>query len=136
MAMVGCAVANDGTLMNPYIVDGIYNSIGERSYTASPSTFQQAISAETAKRVRSVLTDAVNNGTGAAAKVSGVQVAGKTGTAETGKPEDDSWFVGMAPANDPQVVVAIVLEQAATEESGAARAQNVLETALQEEGLL
>ena len=137
MALVGCAIANDGTIMNPYLVEGIYNADGQRSYSASPSTFLQAISKTTAERVRDVLvgvTEAGGTGTGAA--IDGVKVAGKTGTAETGKENDDSWFVGMAPADDPAVVVAIVLEEDGTEGDGAAKAQNVLKTALEVEGLL
>lgn len=136
MAMAGSAIANDGTVMNPYLVQSIYNANGERSFTATPSVLSQAVSAETATRVRDVLKGVVNNGTGTAAQIQGVQVAGKTGTAETGKELDDSWFVGMAPADDPKVVIAIVLEQDGTEGDGAAKAQNVLKTALKQEGLL
>ena len=139
MAMVGCAIANDGTIMHPYLVEGIYNANGQRSYTASPSTFQRAVSEQTAERVSAVLVDVVNYGTGFNAQLSGVQVAGKTGTAETGKTADDSWFVGYAPADDPQVVVTIVLEQAIDSEysdNAALKARNVLQTALQIKGIL
>ena len=62
-------------------------------------------------------------------------VAGKTGTHERGDGSDDSWFVGMAPADNPRVVVAINLELA-DEGMGTERAQNVLRTALQVQGLL
>ena len=139
MALVGCALANDGQVMTPYLVEGIYNSTGERSYTAMPTVFQRAVSAETAERVTDVLSDVVRYGTGTAAAIPGVTVAGKTGTAETGKVYDDSWFVGYAPAEDPKVVVAIVLEEAEDSEfadNAALKSQNVLETALQIEGLL
>ena len=87
-----------------------------------------------------ILKGVVTSGTGTLAAVSGVEVAGKTGTAEkdTG---DDSWFVGFAPADNPQVVVAIVIEKfeangQGRENSGAAKAQNVLNTALQVQGVL
>ena len=139
MAMVGCGIANDGTIMHPYLVEGIYNANGQRSFTAKPSAFQQAVSSQTADRVKSVLVDVVDQGTGIYAQIEGVSVAGKTGTAETGKPADDSWFVGMAPAEDPQVVVAIVLEQAIDSEyadNAALKSQNVLLTALQKKGVL
>ena len=135
MAMVGCAIANDGAIMQPYLVDGIYNANGERSFTASPTKYLQAVSKETANRVKDVLKGVVTNGTGTAAAISGVEVAGKTGTAQTGKAKDDSWFVGMAPADNPRVVVAIVIEQG-DEGAGAQKAQNVLKTALQVQGLL
>lgn len=134
MAMVGCAIAHDGSIMNPYLVEGIYNANGERSFTAQPNKFLQAVSKDTANRVKDVLKGVVNNGTGAAAAIPGVQVAGKTGTAE--KPNgNDSWFVGMAPADNPRAVVAINLELA-EEGKGTERAQNVLKTALQVQGLL
>jgi len=125
--------------MHPYLVEGIYNANGQRSFTAKPSAFQQAVSSQTADRVKSVLVDVVDQGTGIYAQIEGVSVAGKTGTAETGKPADDSWFVGMAPAEDPQVVVAIVLEQAIDSEyadNAALKSQNVLLTALQKKGVL
>lgn len=133
MALVGCAIANDGVIMQPYLVDSIYNSDGKTSYTASASALLTACSSSTADRVKEVLEGVVNSGTGTAAAVSGVQIAGKTGTAETGKEEDDSWFVGMGPSEDCSVVIAIVLEESG---SGAAAraAQNVLETALQVQG--
>lgn len=135
MALVGCGLANDGLIMQPYLVDGVYNASGERSYTASPSRLTQAVSEATAARVRSVLEGVVTSGTGTAAAISGVTVAGKTGTAERGDGTDDVWFVGMAPAEDPKVVVAIVLEKGDSG-AGAARAQNVLRTALSVQGAL
>ena len=135
MALVGCGIANDGTIMNPYLVQSVYSSNGERSYNATPSTFGQPISKSTANRVKEVLKGVVKNGTGTAAQIYGVDVAGKTGTAETGKAKDDSWFVGMAPADDPKLVIAIVLEES-DEGTGAAKAKQVLTTALQTEGLL
>ena len=85
--------------------------------------------------MKEVLKGVVKNGTGTAAQIYGVDVAGKTGTAETGKAKDDSWFVGMAPADNPKLVIAIVLEQS-DEGTGAVKAKQVLTTALQEEGLL
>ena len=135
MTLVGCAIANDGVIMQPYLVDGIYNANGERSFTGAPSKLAQAISATTANRVKTVLEGVVSNGTGAAAAVSGTTVAGKTGTAERGDGTADSWFVGMAPADNPRVVVAIAIEQGDSGE-GARKAQNVLKTALEVQGLL
>ena len=134
MALVGSAIANEGAIMQPYLVDGIYNANGERSFAANPSKLMQAVSEDTANRVKDVLVGVVNNGTGTAAAVPGVQVAGKTGTAEK-VDSNDSWFVGMAPAEDPKVVVAIVIEDG-DEGEGAQKAQNVLKTALEVQGLL
>ncbi len=137
MALTGCAIANDGIIEQPYLVDSIYNSEGECSFTARPSTLTTATSSSIAKRVKTVLEGVVNSGTGTEAAVQGVQIAGKTGTAETGKEYDDSWFVGMGPSDDCKIVVALVLEQGASLDGGAAsRAQNVLETALKTQGSL
>ena len=136
MAMVGCAVANNGTIMQPYLVDSVYNANGERSYQAQATTYLQAITSETASRVKEVLKDVVDYGTGTTAAINGVQVAVKTGTAE--HPDgDDGWFVGMADADSdtPSVVVAIVLEK--NESSVAsAKAGDILETALRVRGEL
>lgn len=137
MAMIGSAIANDGVLQTPYLVDSIYNANGEKVSTTTPTTYGTVMSASTASRVRTVLEGVVNNGTGTGAKISGVSIAGKTGTAETGKPKDDTWFVGMGPTSDCKVVVAIVLEQGAGSGTNAAtRANNVLSTALQVQGAL
>ena len=139
MALVGCAIADDGTIMHPYLVEGVFNANGQRSFTASSKPFLAACSQRTADRVTNALKKVVTQGTGIDAQVYGTTVAGKTGTAETGKPLDDSWFVGFAPADDPQVVVAVVLEQAMSHEVGtsaASRASGVIETALQVKGVL
>ena len=119
MAMVGTAIANDGVIMQPYLVDSVNNANGERSFSASPTKLMQAVSKTTAGRVRDVLLGVVQNGTGTAEKENG----------------NDSWFVGMAPAEDPRVVVAIVIEDG-EEGVGTAKAQNVLKTALEVQGLL
>ena len=138
MALTGCAIANNGTIMQPYLVDSIYNAEGTNSFRQSPSTLMTACSSSTAKRVKDVLEGVVTSGTGTAAQVKGVKIAGKTGTAETGKEKDDRWFVGMGPSDDCSVVVAIILEQAGEDISGGAagRAQGVLQAALQVQGEL
>ena len=135
MAMVASAVANDGTIQTPYIVDSIYNANGEKSFTASSKEYSRPISKEIANRVTDIMVGVVQNGTGTAAAISGIDVAGKTGTAETGKELDDSWFIGFAPADNPRVVVAIVIEES-SERDAALKAQNVLRTALEVQGLL
>lgn len=135
MALTGCAIANDGTIMQPYLVDSVSNAEGKTSFTSQPSRLLQAVPADVAREVRDVLEEVVANGTGTAAQVSGTTIAGKTGTAETGKPKDDSWFVGMGPSEDCKVVVAIVLEESGSGKAAAA-AQNVLATALRTQGAL
>ena len=137
MALVGCAIANDGVIEEPYLIDSIYNSNGELASETQSKEYAQVMSAETAERVRKVLEGVINEGTGQEAAIDGVQIAGKTGTAETDKSIDDSWFVGMGPSDDSKVVVAIVVEEGAELENNAtARAQNVLKTALEAQGQL
>ncbi|MEG0072434.1 MAG: FtsW/RodA/SpoVE family cell cycle protein [Raoultibacter sp.] len=137
MAMIGSAIANDGVIQTPYFVDGLYSANGERSYTASPKLFSQPLSATTANRTKKVLEGVINAGTGTAAALEGVQVAGKTGTAETGKAKDDSWFVGMAPSSNPSVVVSLIIEEGAGGDGASTpKAQKVLRTALEVQGLL
>lgn len=134
MAMTGCAIANQGVIMKPYLVDSIYSASGERSYTAKPKKLFTACSSKTADRVFTVLEGVVTNGTGYAASIDGATVAGKTGTAEK-EDGNDSWFVGVAENDGASVVIAIVIEKGDDEE-GAVKAQNVLRTALEVEDAL
>ena len=140
MAMVASAIANDGVLETPYFVEGVYNSKGERSFTASTKAYGTVMSKQTADSITDMMIGVVENGTGYEAAISGVEVAGKTGTAETNKEYNDSWFVGFAPADNPSVVVAVAIEEGVhgNDEAGLAspRAKKVLETALQVQGLL
>ena len=140
MAMVASAIANDGVLEKPYFVEGVYNAQGERSFSATPKNLGSVMSSSSAKTITEMMEGVVNNGTGAGAKIQGVQVAGKTGTAETNKEYNDSWFVGFAPSDNPSVAVAVLIEEGVhgTDESGLAsvRAQKVLTSALQAQGLL
>ena len=133
MAMVGCAIANDGVIMKPYLVDSIYDADGEKTQQTSPITYGRAISADVAKRVRKVMEGVVENGTAAGAGIPGVTLAAKTGTAETGKDVDDSWYVCMGPTDNCDVVVAMVLEQGG-ESSATFAALPVIEAALQYQG--
>ena len=93
-------------------------------------------SAGIANRVLEVLKGVVESGTGTAAQISGVQVAGKTGTAEHKGQPDDKWFVGIAPADDAKVVVALALERVGTSADATTQARGVLEEALRVQGLL
>ncbi len=136
MALVGSALGNSGTMMQPYLVDSVHNAAGERSYQASPSSYTQVCSAGIANRVLEVLKGVVESGTGTAAQISGVQVAGKTGTAEHKGQPDDKWFVGIAPADDAKVVVALALERVGTSADATTQARGVLEEALRVQGLL
>ena len=133
MALVGCAIANDGVIMKPYLVDSIYDADGEKTQQTTPITYTRAISADTAQRVRKVMEGVVTNGTAMGAEIPGVTLAAKTGTAETGKDIDDSWYVCLGPTDDCNVVVAMVLEQGG-EGTATFAALPVIEAALQYQG--
>ena len=78
MCLVGCAIANEGAIMQPYLVDGIYNANGERGFTPLPVKLKQAIDPKTAEAEIEVMKGVVVEGTGGKAAIDGVEVAGKT----------------------------------------------------------
>jgi len=111
MAMVGEAIANDGVLMRPYLVARARDSSLRVLETAQPSVYSVPLSPEDAGYLRDMMVGVVESGTGTAAQISGVSVAGKTGTAETGSGgAPDAWFLGFAPADNPVVVVVVLVE--------------------------
>ncbi|HEX3241395.1 MAG TPA: penicillin-binding protein 2 [Solirubrobacterales bacterium] len=118
MAMVAAAVANKGKLMKPQIWSRVVDPDGRTTEKLDPSEYSQAISAETAEQLTTAMEGVVREGTGTNAAISGVAVAGKTGTAETpfnkscggGEDENQAWFIGFAPADDPQVAIAASVE--------------------------
>ncbi|ADD03011.1 Peptidoglycan glycosyltransferase [Thermoanaerobacter italicus Ab9] len=113
MALVASAVANDGVMMKPhlmkYVVDSISGAVIEKS---TPSQYLNPISKKVAYTIKQLMIGAVNDkeGTGKAAQISGVTVAGKTGTAENPHGAPHAWFVGFAPAENPQIVVSVIVE--------------------------
>ncbi len=110
VAMMGAAVANDGKIMKPYVVDRITTASGVTLSTTRPGTLYQAMSPDCAKYLDELMQEVVKSGTGTGARISGITVAGKTGTAENETNRDHAWFVGYAPAEDPQIAVAVLLE--------------------------
>lgn len=111
MAMVAAGIANGGVVMNPYIVNTLRAPNLEVLEETEPSQFANAMSAQHAGMLTDMMVSVVDTGTGGPAAIPGVPVAGKTGTAESaeGRPPY-AWFVGFAPANDPQVAVAVLVE--------------------------
>lgn len=134
MALVGCAIANNGVINQPYLVDSIKNSSGEQSYSASTKPLTTVFGKDIARRTAAVLVNVVRRGTGTPAAIEGVTVAGKTGTAEKGGGRDDSWFVGFADSEQGgSVVIALVVEDS---NDAPAKSQNVLKVALEKQGKL
>jgi peptidoglycan glycosyltransferase len=112
MAMVGATIANGGVVPRPYIVDRILGHDGSIVSRTRASSLGRAIKPETAAELNQMMVSVVQGGTGTAAQIPGIQVAGKTGTAETGVNNVyTAWFVSFAPANNPSVAVAVVLEK-------------------------
>lgn len=111
MAEVAAAVANHGRLMAPHLTDRIVDAEGRTVMQVTPRVQSVVMKPSTATAVTSMMEAVVNEGTAEAAKIPGVQVAGKTGTAETqiGDAINDVWFIAFAPALDPRVVVAATL---------------------------
>ncbi|RVX46156.1 cell elongation-specific peptidoglycan D,D-transpeptidase [Nonomuraea polychroma] len=114
MAMIAAGIANDGAVMKPYLVNKITDAKGDTVDEAKPEELSEAVSSETAGKLRDMMVSVVNNGTANLAQVPGVQVAGKTGTAETadGQPPH-AWFISFAPAEDPKVALAVIVESGA-----------------------
>lgn len=114
MALVAAAVANNGTIMQPYLVQQVKDPEGALIQEQRPRRWRDDVMRpETAATLRGFMVTAVREGFGGGAAVPGVTVGGKTGTAENAPGEQPhAWFTGIAPAEDPSVVVAVVVENA------------------------
>jgi peptidoglycan glycosyltransferase len=113
MAEVAAAVANHGQLMVPHLTSRIVDAEGRTIERVSPRVQSVVMKRSTADSVTSMMEAVVNEGTGTSAQIPGVQVAGKTGTAETqiGTALNNVWFIAFAPATDPRVAIAVTLEK-------------------------
>ncbi len=109
MALVAAGVADAGQVMKPYLVQRITSSSGSVLQAAAPRLWTTATSPATAQTLNVMMQQVVNAGTGTAAALQGIQVAGKTGTAQKGS-SNVAWFIAFAPANDPKVAVAVTIE--------------------------
>ncbi|MFN8110164.1 MAG: penicillin-binding protein 2 [Thermoleophilia bacterium] len=111
MAMVSAAIANKGTLMKPFIVQRVVDRSGSAVHENRPEQLSQVASQANAAAITDMMRNVVKEGTGTAAALQGLDVAGKTGTAETSVAGiNDAWFIGFAPAAAPKVAVAVVIE--------------------------
>ena len=110
MAMVAGSIGDGGTMMQPYLVREIKDPGGGIVWAAKPSALRRTISPQIAAQVKNAMVGVVNSGTGTAAYIPGVDVAGKTGSAENPGGDPHAWFVAFAPANDPKVAVCVMIE--------------------------
>src|SRR5581483_849287 len=111
MAMVAGAIANGGVMMAPHVVKEIRDADGRVIRTIGPTEWKRAVSPATAAAVTQMMIDVVKRGTGTAAAIPGVTVAGKTGTAEAPGGPPHAWFVAFAPAEAPRFAVAVIVER-------------------------
>ena len=113
MAMVTSTIANGGLMMQPRLVDSIANKDGDTIFKSKEKLLSDVTGGVKANTLRDYMVDVVNEGTGTGAYINGIQVAGKTGTTDKDNGFIDAWFVGFAPAYDPKIAVAIVVENSA-----------------------
>lgn len=140
MALVASAVANGGIVKSPFVVRSLESPTGAvlKEYAATGGeTMGQAMSSANAEALKEMMVGAVERGTGKAARIPRVEVAGKTGTTAD---FDQAWFIGFAPAQDPRVAVAVLVENDGREATGgqvaAPIARQVLQEALRMQGVL
>lgn len=117
MALICAGIANDGVIMKPYLVKSVSDRNGEILTTTFTKKLYRFTDAKTANQVTDMMVEVVKNGTGKRAAISGITVAGKTGTAQNEKSSqggyDHAWFIGFAPAEDPEIAIAVLLENQA-----------------------
>jgi peptidoglycan glycosyltransferase len=110
-AMMAAGVANGGVIMAPYLVKQELDTKGGVMSTTQPRQLYNPITSDQANQLKAMMISVVQNGTGTAAQISGVQVAGKTGTAQRGAGQNAlAWFLSFAPADNPKVAVAVLVQ--------------------------
>lgn len=110
IAMVAAGIANDGVVMNPHMADAVIGDDLSVIRAFEDSEFGRAMEKDVADEVTAAMVASVSTGAAQGARIDGVDVAGKTGTAENGNRPHTLWFTGFAPADDPTVAVAVVVE--------------------------
>lgn len=111
MALVAQCVANGGRMLVPHFMHELQDRNGRVVERSTPQVFKTAMTAQSAALITAMMIDVVNNGTGTAAQIPGIQVAGKTGTAQQPGGAPHAWFVGFAPAQAPRYAIAVIVER-------------------------
>jgi len=115
MVLVASTVANDGIMMQPMLVKEILSSKGKSLEKLQPKQLGQVMTKENATTMKGLMRAVVTGGTGTSAALPGIEVSGKTGTAdhvEASKQEaPHAWFTGFAPYDDPQIAIAVIVEE-------------------------
>ena len=136
MAMVAATVANNGALMQPLFGERAIAPDGRVTERIRPDRVRRVIDASAARELTGMMSSVVEEGSGTAAQLRGVRVAGKTGTAERGAGVNQAWFIAFAPVEDPKIALAVTVEQASGTggEVAAPIARRVLEVILDAKG--
>ena len=134
MALVPAAVANGGSLMRPHLVRTVKDRDGRVVREIEPSEQSEVMKRSTAVQLGEMMANVVREGTGTAAALQGIDVAGKTGTAERGGPINQAWFIGFAPVKNPRVAIAVTVEKTTGQGGTVAApiAKQVMQTLLRE----
>jgi len=132
MAMIASAIANNGKMVKPILVKEVISPEGKIVKVNDTEILSTGTDVLTANEIKNMMVEVVQRGTGKNARIGGVKVAGKTGTAENHTGKDHAWFIGFAPADDPKVAVAVILEEEGSSGGTAAApiARNIILEAL------
>jgi peptidoglycan glycosyltransferase len=131
MALIAGSVAHGGRVPTPYLAAELRSGTTSHQIHAPGQFFSIAGSSDTAATMRSFMVEGVDNGYAAKAAIPGVKVGGKTGTAEVGDGTSHSWFIGFAPADDPRIAIAVIMEhQGSGSDFATPAAQQVMRAAL------
>ena len=132
MALVAAGIANNGVVMTPHVMGEVRDAEGEVIQRFEPKPWVTATTPDVARATRDMMVGVVERGSGTRAQIPGVQVAGKTGTAQTGLDKSHVWFISFAPADNPRVAVAVMLEDqpSATEATGGALAAPIAQAVM------
>lgn len=112
MAMIAAAYANKGTILKPYMVSKVFSPDGSILEKYTPEVWLSPAEPAISGMVGKMMETVVAEGTGTGAYIKGIRVAGKTGTAENSQGQAHAWFIGFAPANNPEVAIAVIVENA------------------------
>lgn len=123
MALIASAIANDGVLMKPYLIDSVTNYTGTIIDSNKPEEYKKLMTSAEASQLKDYMTSVAEYGTASVLSGSGYTAAGKTGTAEysSDKNKDHSWFIGMSNVENPDLAISVVIEEA----DGSAKAVNI-----------
>lgn len=131
LCMISAAIANDGVMMEPKLLKRVVNSANYITNSLKTTVYSTPLTKAEAELMRELMEAVVKSGTGTSAAISGYTVGGKTGTAQTGKAEDDAWFTGFVYDDDHPYAIAVIIEQGGSGGGVAAPiAQKVLKKAI------